>query len=488
MKSDKSKLPDKQQADETTFQELASLTPIEYDRCRQNKADELGIRVGTLDTEVELFRSKFLPDSDNNGNDFEPWPEPVDGLALIEEVYRIIKDHCIISDLSAVAISLWVMLTYSYDAFRILPILTLISPVKRCGKTTLLSVLQGLVCKGMMASNISPAATYRSIEAFNPTLLADEADTFFKHNEELRGVFNSGHCKESAYIIRCDGDSNNPVMFSTWGPKAIAMISSLTKLPDTIADRSIVVEMSRKTAVEKVLRKSITFYDDSQILRRKLLRWGLDAMPELQKTEINLPNLGNDRMTDNWLPLATIAYLLYEDWYNKAIEAMRELSGYHIDADDSANIMALEDIRHVFTEQQVDRLSSEEIVNHLIALDDRPWPEWRQGKPLTKNGLARLLKPFSIKTKKIRFPQGSLQGYRLDQFSESFYRYLPPDQNGTPEQISKINTLHVFQNGTGKYCVPDKNNGNCLKSRDCSIVPPQKGSLEEGYKRKELKL
>jgi hypothetical protein len=276
------------------------------------------------------------------------------------------------------------------------------------------------------------------------------------------------------------GDNNEPVKFSTWAPKALAMINSLAKLSGTTADRSIVVQMSRKTAGEKIQRKSMTFYDDNRMLRRKLLRLGLDAMPELQKTEINLPNLGNDRMTDNWIPLGTIAYTLYEVWYDKALEAMKELSGYHVDADDSVNIMALEDIRHIFTEQHVDRLSSEAIVNQLIAIDDRPWPEWRQGKPLTQNGLARILKPFSIKTKKIRFSSGVLRGYELEQFKDCFSRYLPPIPSGTPEHLNNINNLNAFQNGTNKYCVPDKDDDNYLKSQDCSTVPFQKGSKVEG--------
>jgi putative DNA primase/helicase len=33
-------------------------------------------------------------------------------------------------------------------------------------------------------------------------LLIDEADSFMKDNEELRGILNSGHTKAAAHVIR----------------------------------------------------------------------------------------------------------------------------------------------------------------------------------------------------------------------------------------------------------------------------------------------
>ena len=47
--------------------------------------------------------------------------------------------------------------------------------------------------KGVFTSNTSSAAIFRTIEKFQPALLVDEADTYLKDNDELRGVINSGH-------------------------------------------------------------------------------------------------------------------------------------------------------------------------------------------------------------------------------------------------------------------------------------------------------
>ncbi len=41
-------------------------------------------------------------------------------------------------------------------------------------------------------------------------------------------------------------------------------------------------------------------------------------------------------------------------------------------------------------------LQINDLANALVALQDRPWSEWRKAKPLTANALSRLLELFSI--------------------------------------------------------------------------------------------
>ena len=77
--------------------------------------------------------------------------------------------------------------------------------MKRCGKSTLLELLLGLVFKALSTSNTSVAALFRGIEMWQPTVLIDEGDTFLRDNEELRGIINSGHSRGSAYVLRTVG-------------------------------------------------------------------------------------------------------------------------------------------------------------------------------------------------------------------------------------------------------------------------------------------
>ena len=66
--------------------------------------------------------------------------------------------------------------------------------------------------------------------------------------------------------------------------------------------------------------------------------------------------------------------------------------------------MLLHDIRDIFTEKNWLKLHSETLVERLIELEDRPWPEWRRGHPMTTTSLARLLKPYKIKSKQTWIP------------------------------------------------------------------------------------
>src|SRR5262249_25407065 len=125
-----------------------------------------------------------------------------------------------------IALALWVLHAWTHDAGDISPFMVLVSPTKRCGKTSVLILLQYLTPRSELASNISAAALFRYIEKEHPTLLIDEADSFVKDNEQLRGILNSGHTKTAAYVIRTvevNGD-HQPHRFSTWAPKAIAAI------------------------------------------------------------------------------------------------------------------------------------------------------------------------------------------------------------------------------------------------------------------------
>jgi hypothetical protein len=85
------------------------------------------------------------------------------------------------------------------------------------------------------------SAIFRIVERDAPTLLIDEADTFLKENDELRGILNTGH-RRGGQVTRTVGDDHEPRLFSTWAPVAIAMIG---QLPATLDDRSIVLATVR---------------------------------------------------------------------------------------------------------------------------------------------------------------------------------------------------------------------------------------------------
>jgi len=356
-----------------------------------------------------------------------PWPEPVDGDGLLVELAGVLKRYVVLPTGGATATSLWSLYTYVHDASPISPYLGIVSPEKRCGKTTLLTVLGQQCLRPVPASNISPAALFRSVEEFRPTLIIDEAETFLHEKEELRGILNSGHHKSNAYVIRTVGDGHEPRIFSTWCPKALALIG---RLPETLEDRSIVIRMRRRGPEEHVERFRLDRLDLEE-LRRKCARWGADHLEELRKADPEISDGLSDRAADNWRPLLAIADVAGGEWPARAREAAEILSGSNRDGngDGSARIKLLEDLSELF--ESGEKLSSEEIVEALAQKEDRPWPEWNRGQPISHRGLAKLLEPFEVRPKQLWLDdrdqhKKKKRGYEKADFKDAWKRYLDP--------------------------------------------------------------
>jgi uncharacterized protein DUF3631 len=352
----------------------------------------------------------------------EPWSEPVDGVGLLDALVAAIRRFIVQSDAGAVAVVLYVVLAHVYDSFDLVPMLVFASPVKRCGKTRLLSIVQHLVPKPLLTTNITVAAVFRTISLFAPTLLMDEADTFIKASDELRGVLNSGHTRVSAYTVRLVGDDHEPRKFRTWCPKIIALIG---RLADTLEDRSVIVPMKRRTRSEHVERLRLTALPrELEPLLRQTARWARDHEAALRELDPPVPEELHDRAADNWRPLIAIADLVGGPWPQRARDAALALSGDpDTETDDSDRFMLLADLRELFI--VVSERPTEHVLQGLNALVDRPWPQWNRGRPMTARQLASMLKPFGVKPRQLTRPI-NVKGYRAVDLRDAFTRYLPP--------------------------------------------------------------
>src|SRR6267378_2958268 len=88
-----------------------------------------------------------------------PWPEVVDGAALLAEIVRAVVRFVALPEAGATTIALWVLHSHAHDAAFVSPILAFTSPEKRCGKTTALAVVQSIVPRPCPASNIDRKST-----------------------------------------------------------------------------------------------------------------------------------------------------------------------------------------------------------------------------------------------------------------------------------------------------------------------------------------
>ncbi len=402
--------------DEGIVSELAKLDPIKYGQKRKQVAKQLGVTVTAVDQCVKQEK-RAHSESTLLFPEIEPCAEPVSGNELLITIAAEIRCYIVLPDHAAVAASLWVLHTYTVEAAFISPILAVQSPQKRCGKSQLLTVLNALVHRALMVANLSLAALYRAMNQYRPTLLIDEADSFLDANDEMRGIINSGHSRATARTLRVGGENHNELeIFDSFGPKAIAGIG---KRRDTIADRSIVISLRRRTKDEpvEVLRQDRLDYSD---LQSQCAGWAAQNLDALKAADPAMSPVLHDRAQDNWRPLLAIADLC--GWDAEARAAATALT--ESDSDESAAAMLLEDIHVLFTERGADKLTSADIVDVLAKMEERPWPEWRQGKPITQRQLARLLAPFGIKPKLKKFNKNPARGYALDQFADSFARYI----------------------------------------------------------------
>jgi hypothetical protein len=88
----------------------------------------------------------------------EPWPEGVQGVDLLNDLTKVLKRFVVLPPSAAETLALWTLHTYAFGAREVSTYVRVVSPEKRCGKTTLLSVLSQLVHRPVVSANISPSA------------------------------------------------------------------------------------------------------------------------------------------------------------------------------------------------------------------------------------------------------------------------------------------------------------------------------------------
>lgn len=343
----------------------------------------------------------------------------IDADQLLNDIEKYISDHAILPDGASVAITLWCLTSYNINSFRIFPRLLITSPEKRCGKSTVLDLIESFSHKPLIVSNMTPATIFRLIDGEQPTLIIDEADTFVAGgSSELTGIINSGHAKSRAFVTRCVGDSNEVKLFSTWSPMVLAAIGGL---PSTIMDRSIVIPLKRKAKNQTSKRIDVDLFANAKCEREKLLKWSIDNAKVIQQNPIEPPDLGNDRAIDNWLPMFTIAKQVSDNWFEKCEAAYKILNQHEIEPELST--LLLKHIKEIFNNHNDNKISSADLVSKLIEDKDKPWCECKNGRAISQCHLAQMLKGYGIKPKGMRVGK-SLRGYELKQFADTFDRYL----------------------------------------------------------------
>lgn len=465
---------------QTEVKRLAGLSAAAYETARKDVADRLGWRTSVLDTEVNNARQRASDGDDNDDTPeaiemIEPWPDRVDGALLAEEIRDRLKGHVVFgANGDADCATLWIIGSYLMETWRLWPRLLITSPTKACGKSTLLEVIDAMAHRGLIVSNASAAVIFRAIEAWKPTLLLDEADTWMKQNEELAGILNSGHTRRTAHVMRVQevNGEHLPTLFSTWCPMAIAGIGSQR---DTLMSRSVIISLRRKLPSESVKRLPFDLRGQLLHTRRQLARWATDNAVTLGSMEIEPPPCGNDRLQDNFTPLWRIAEILGEAWPERIAAAYAVQAMADDDDAEPAGIMMLRDIAELFATSRADRIATSEIVSDLITMEERPWAEWRNGKALSAQSVAKQMKPFGIKPRVLKLNGTATRVYQRTEVDAAAARYVNEKRN--PVTLQREQDVSTFSKRNPESKVTPEKTHNTLKySKGYGVTPTEAGS------------
>jgi hypothetical protein len=369
-----------------------------------------------------------------------------DGQNLLERVRAELTRYVAFpSDHAVSATVLWIAATHAVSAWEHATRLCIHSPVKRCGKSRLLEVIEALVHEPVATTNISVAALFRTIDAGGkrpPTLILDEADRLFgsakkdEDNADLIALLNNGF-RPGRPTIRCVGPLQVPTPFNNF---AMAAIAGIGHQPDTIEDRAVNITMRRRLPRQQVAKFRLrTDLPRMHEVREWLIQWAEQNIAELEEPVKDLPAELEDRAQDAWEPLIAIADLAGGPWPARARTAAKALAGEAADADSaqSLEIRLLADIRAIFDDMpDVSFMGTSTLLAELRRIEDAPWGAF----DFTPRKLALRLAKFDVAPR--HNSAKTERGYHLEDFHDAFPRYLPSDPSANvqerPEQGQRL--------------------------------------------------
>lgn len=166
-------------------------------------------------------------------------------------------------------------------------------------------------------------------------------------------------------------------------------------LPDTLKDRSVVVEMVRKQK-EKIERFN-QVRPELQRIRQNCAWWIQEHWDALSKSNPDLPRELDNRAEDAWRPLIACADEIGGEWSVRARKSAIKISLNRERDDQSIRTQLLLDLRSIFQpegEPPKRALTGTIICGHLNQMEDRPWADVSgHNSPLTPRKLSDLLRP-----------------------------------------------------------------------------------------------
>ncbi len=379
------------------------------------------------------------------------------------------------SEHAVVAHALWIAHTHLMDRWEFTPRIAFNSPERGSGKTRALEVTEPLVPNPVHAVNVTPAYLFRKVgdeEAGLPTILYDEVDTLFgskvQDTGEVRGLLNAGH-RRGAVAGRCIVIGKK-VMTEEIPAYCAVAIAGLGNLPDTIASRSILIDMRRRAPDEQVE----PFRHRLHAMQAESTKEALaDWCAGISLGEPDLPKGIEDRDADCWEPLLAIADAAGGTWPTRARAAAVALVARSAERTQTSGVQLLSDLYDVFGGE--DKLATETILTGLIALPELAWADV-YGKQLNERGLATRLRKYKV----VRIGGATPRGYAAADLDDAWKRYVLPTRREAQQAQQRNTQQTATPSATEKVAESGEGSGPVSHVADVALFPGGQGHVADG--------
>jgi hypothetical protein len=426
---------------------LAGLDRIDLDPELRRAAKATGRLTSTLKAEIaDLKRRTGEHRPDEPDVDPSLPDEDINIGAVLDALLIELRRYIVAPDTTLAAAAAWAAFTHLVHSDRlavpVAPRLGVQAKTAGCGKTLLLEVLNCVVFNPRAAASITASTVLRTFGITKPTMLVDEAQHLLRAHDksELISLLNAGHYRWNSFVersVQTPSGQWQVEQFSVWGTMALA---SIGELPEEQQQRAIIVNLRKVLAKDVPARLRHGNSAELQRLRKELVSWALtlEELPSVDTPRVLQYQPG--RVFDNWEPLLQIAALAGGKWPELINNALA-------DAVTSEKAPApvervLSGIKRAFesvserTGENLDRLTTAQLLAEMIADRDEEWGTEYRGRPITpywlRGALRGLLDPSGTmdwwEPENVpRAQQRHQSGYFRSQFTRAWEVYLADD-------------------------------------------------------------
>jgi putative DNA primase/helicase len=201
-----------------------------------------------------------------------------------------------------------------------------------------------------------------------------------------------------------------------FAPTAIATASPL---PEDIRAHALVVPMSPPPPGDRRMRIELSDPPEEVLALRAHMQAAIAAAPGRIAPEATVRHKLGPRAAENWHPLLALAACIGADVAARIAEAAAAFAA--AEPPPASNLALLRDIRDLCPVDEGGRITSQDMVEKLVADEDRPWTTAHRGGPLTKRTLAERLARFGLRPRVLRKTDGTFaRGYQGEHLVDAF--------------------------------------------------------------------